>query len=255
MLAGEDFMIIKQMRAQGAYLTDIAAYIGCSGKTVRRYLRSDEPPAPRRRRMVKLEPFFNYVDMRLADNVWNAEVILQELREMGYTGGRTILRTYIQPRRKMRPARRTVRFETQPGYQLQHDWGEVDAEISGQPCKINFAVNTPGYSRRFHVYAAPRQDAEHTYESLVRAFGYFGGTVKTVLVDNQKAAVLKHDRNGVVIFNAGFRQPAEHYGFLPRACRPRRPRTKGKVEGTVAKISALVNFLPIFTSDSRYERI
>jgi len=41
--------------------------------------------------------------------------------DMGYTGGRSMLRYYIQPKRKMRPSKRTVRFETQPGYQLQHD--------------------------------------------------------------------------------------------------------------------------------------
>ncbi|MFS3266702.1 hypothetical protein ACK6SO_25135, partial [Escherichia coli] len=37
-----------------------------------------------------------------------------------------------------------------------------------------------------------------TYESLVRAFRYFGGCVKTVLVDNQKAAVLKNNNGKVV---------------------------------------------------------
>ncbi|HFU0670689.1 TPA: IS21-like element ISEc62 family transposase, partial [Escherichia coli] len=130
------------------------------------------------------------------------------------------------------PSKKTVRFETQPGYQLQHDWGEVEAEVAGQRCRVNFAVNTLGFSRRFHVFAAPKQDAEHTYESLVRAFRYFGGSVKTVLVDNQKAAVLKNN-NGKVVFNSGFLLLADHYGFLPRACRPRRARTKGKVERMV----------------------
>ncbi len=61
---------------------------------------------------------------------------------------------------------------------------------------------------------------------------YFGGSVKTVLVDNQKAAVLKNN-NGKVVFNSGFLLLADHYGFLPRACRPRRARTKGKVERMV----------------------
>lgn len=174
----------------------------------------------------------NYIDMRLAENVWNSEVIFAEIKAMGYTGGRSMLRYYIQPNRKMRPSKRTVRFETQPGYQLQHDWGEVEVEVAGQRCKVNFAVNTLGFSRRFHVFAAPKQDAEHTYESLVRAFRYFGGCVKTVLVDNQKAAVLKNN-NGKVVFNSGFLLLADHYNFLPRACRPRRARTKGKVERMV----------------------
>ncbi len=83
---------------------------------------------------------------------------------MGYTGGRSMLRYYIQPKRKMRPSKRTVRFETQPGYQLQHDQGEVEVEVAGQRCKVNFAVNTLRFSRRFHVFAAPKQDAEHTPE-------------------------------------------------------------------------------------------
>lgn len=203
MLSREDFFMIKQMRHQGAYIVDIATQIGCSERTVRRYLRYPSPPARKARlRMEKLRPFMEYIDMRLTENVWNAEVIFHEIRKMGYPGGRSTLRAYIQPKRKMRPGKKTVRFETQPGYQLQHYWGEIEAEVAGERCKINFAVNTLGYSRRLHVFAAPSQDAEHTYESLVRAFRYFGGGVKTVLVDNQKAAVLKN-LNGNVVFNAG----------------------------------------------------
>ncbi len=186
MLSREDFYMIKQMRQQGAYIVDIATQIGCSERTVRRYLKYPEPPARKtRHKMVKLKPFMDYIDMRLAENVWNSEVIFAEIKAMGYTGGRSMLRYYIQPKRKMRPSKRTVRFETQPGYQLQHDWGEVEVEVAGQRCKVNFAVNTLGFSRRFHVFAAPKQDAEHTYESLVRAFRYFGGCVKTVLIRRQ----------------------------------------------------------------------
>lgn len=39
--------------------------------------------------------------------------------------------------------------------------------------------------------------------------------------------------NGKVVFNSGFLLLADHYNFLPRACRPRRARTKGKVERMV----------------------
>lgn len=132
--------MIKQMRQQGAYIVDIATQVGCSERTVRRYLKYPEPPARKtRHKMVKLKPFMDYIDMRLAENVWNSEVILAEIRTMGYTGGRSMLRYYIQPKRKMRPSKKTVRFETQPGYQLQHDWGEVEVDVAGQRCKVNFA--------------------------------------------------------------------------------------------------------------------
>ena len=38
---------------------------------------------------------------------------------------------------------------------------------------------------------------------------------------------------GAVRFNERFKQLACHYGFVPKACRPYRPRTKGKVERIV----------------------
>ncbi len=79
-------------------------------RTVRRYLKYPEPPARKtRHKMVKLKPFMDYIDMRLAENVWNSEVIFAEIKAMGYTGGRSMLRYYIQPKRKMRPSKRTRR--------------------------------------------------------------------------------------------------------------------------------------------------
>ena len=41
------------------------------------------------------------------------------------------------------------------------------------------------------------------------------------------------NNNGKVVFNSGFLLLADHYNFLPWACRPRRARTKGKVERMV----------------------
>ncbi|WP_183331719.1 IS21 family transposase [Halomonas campaniensis] len=238
MLSREDFLMIRQLHQRGAHLVDIAHQIGCSERTVRRHLAREEAPTgrPARPRGSKLDPYKPIIDQLLADNVWNAEVIFQLIREQGYTGGVTIVRMYIQPKRALRPSKQTVRFETQPGFQLQHDWGEIETVIAGQRCKVNFAVNTLGYSRRFHAWAAPSQDAEHTYEALVQAFRHFGGVPRTVLVDNQKAAVLKHGRDHRVIFNAGFLQLANHYGFAPKACRPQRPRTKGKTERMVGYV-------------------
>jgi len=82
----------------------------------------------------------------------------------------------------------------------------------------------------------PGQDAEHTYQSLIESFHHFGGVPRTVLVDNQKAAVLSHQARSAAVFNEGFLQLAAHYGFTPRVCRPQRPRTKGKVERMVGYV-------------------
>ena len=135
----------------------------------------------------------------------------------------------------LRPSRATVRFETEPGRQLQSDWGELVVELAGVPTKVYFIVNLLGYSRRFHFWCTTSLDAEHTYEGLIRSLEYFGGLPKEVLVDNQKAAVLLHHHDRLQ-FNERFLDLASHYGFTPRACRPYRARTKGKDERMVGYI-------------------
>src|SRR5690554_1381346 len=171
MLSREDFLMIRQHHQRGAHPVDIAHQIGCSERTVRRHLTREEAPTgrPARPRGSKLDPYKPIIDQLLADNVWNAEVIFQLIREQGYTGGVTIVRIYIQPKRALRPSKQTVRFETPPGFQLQHDWGEIETLVAGQRCKVSFAVNTLGYSRRFHAWAAVSQDAEHTNTHLAVA--------------------------------------------------------------------------------------
>jgi hypothetical protein len=76
MLSREDFYMIKQMRKQGAYIVDIAPQVGCSERTVRQYLKYPEPPARKtRHKMAKLKLFMDYIDTRLAEDVWNGEVM------------------------------------------------------------------------------------------------------------------------------------------------------------------------------------
>ena len=149
MQSREDFLMIKQLRVQGAHIVDIAHRIGCSERTVRRYLALPAPPTgkPKHRRPSKLDPFKPFIDQQLANEVWNAEVIFQQLREQGYSGSSTLVREYIQPKRPLRASKQTVRYETQPGKQLQHDWGQIRTEVGGRMCTVNIAVNVLGYSR------------------------------------------------------------------------------------------------------------
>ena len=234
MLTKEDFRVIQALAKRGVYQNDIAAELGVHPKTVSRALkRGAAPTRERAPRPSKLDPFKPTIDALLADNVWNAVVILRELEAQGYDGGISILRAYITPKRALRPSRATVRFETAPGVQLQSDWGELTTIIAGQPTKVCFIVNQLAYSRRFHAWCTDSQDAEHTYEGLLRSFGYFGGVTQEVLVDNQKAAVVHHAAGAKVQFNQRFLDLAAHYGFTARACRPYRARTKGKDERMV----------------------
>jgi len=238
MIRKEDFAVMEALHERGIFQKDIAEQLRVHPKTVSRALqRQGAPERERVKRGSKLDVHKEQVDQLLAEGVWNARVILRELQADGYEGSYTILLEYIHPKRVLRPpSRGTVRFETEPGKQLQSDWGEVVVETAGQMRKVHFIVNELGYSRRFHFWCTDREDAEHTYEGLIRSFEYFGGVTEEVLVDNQKSAVLEASHTGQPKFNERFVDLALQYGFTPRACRPYRARTKGKDERMVGYI-------------------
>jgi transposase len=237
MIRKEDFAVIKSLAQRGVFQKDIALELGVHPRTVSRALkRKGAPEREREKSVSKLDPHKPTIDRLLSDGVWNAMVIWREIQAEGYTGRYTLLRDYIAPKRALRPGRATVRFETAPGQQLQSDWGEIEVVIADQPTAVAFIVNTLGYSRRFHFWGTDCQDAEHTYEGLIRSFEYFGGVTREVLVDNQKSAVLVPSNHGQPRFNERFLDLAGQYGFTPRACRPYRAQTKGKDERMVGYI-------------------
>src|SRR5271156_4266621 len=230
--------MIQERLRQGVYVKDIAAELGVHPRTVSRARQRGDAPRrpPPPARPSKLDRYKPEIDRLLAAGVWNAAVILREIQAQGYQGQASILRDYIRPKRPLRQARATVRFETAPGEQLQNDWAQFRTQVNGRLQEVHFAVNTLGYSRRFHFVAMACEDAEHTYESLIQSFEYFGGVTHEVLVDNQKTEVISHRVGVAVEYNARFLELAAHYGFQPRACRPRRARTKGKDERMVRYI-------------------
>ncbi len=238
MLKKEDWMEIKAQLDRGVYLKDIALELGVHPKTISRAVKRAGAPSGKRPKAQRsiLDPFKVDIDRMLKEGVWNGTVIFRELESRGYQGKTTLIRDYIRPKRPLRESKATVRFETPPGHQLQSDWGQIERVVGGKTQKVFFIVNTLGFSRRFHFWCTERDDAEHTYEGIALSFEYFGGVVREVLVDNMKAAVVSHRIGEKVRFNERFVDFAGHYGFTPRACRPRRARTKGKDERMVGYV-------------------
>ncbi|WP_259460866.1 transposase [Paraburkholderia sp. BL23I1N1] len=96
--------------------------------TVRKYLESGPPQRKARQPVVgKLAPFKAYLQGRVeaAKPDWiPATVLKREIEQRGYTGGLRRVQEYLQ---KLRSAARpdpVVRFDTEPGHQMQMDWIE-----------------------------------------------------------------------------------------------------------------------------------
>ena len=62
------------------------------------------------------------------------------------------------------------------------------------------------------------------------AFAELGGVPAQILYDRMKTVVLDEPKPGEIIYHPTLLALAAHYGFQPRACRPYRAKTKGKVE-------------------------
>lgn len=72
-------------------------------------------------------------------------------------------------------------------------------------------------------------------DGIEEALLYFGGVPQELLFDQMKAVITRDLRleGGALVRNAEFLRFARHWGFTPRACRPYRAQTKGKVERPV----------------------
>jgi hypothetical protein len=87
-----------------------------------------------------------------------------------------------------------------------------------------------GHSRLIWARFVAHQDLQTVLRCHVAAFEALGGAPGEILYDRMRTVVSGEDANGVVLFNTTLLDLARHYGFQPRACRPYRAKTKGKVE-------------------------
>lgn len=237
----DDVAVILRLHELGWGAKRIAREVGCSKNTVKRYLaqgqwRPARPPA----RPGQLAALTEWLADRFRQHRGNADVVRQDLiREHGITVSlRTVERAVAPLRQALRAeARATVRFETAPGDQLQIDFGERTVVIAGVKERCYFFVATLGYSRRPHVRVFRHQRQAAWLDGLESAFRAFGGVPRTVLVDNAKPLVVRHDpATREVTFHPRFLAFAQHWGVRPQACAPYRARTKGKDERGVGYV-------------------
>lgn len=234
MLTVEERFMIKDWFRKGLSISEIARLSGHDRKTVRARLREPVLPqrAPRRARRSKLDPFRAYLEKRLAEGVYNARKLYQEIRSQGYPGKESQVRAWVHPRRPLRAEQKaTLRFETAPGEQAQVDWGHFGViDYQGRERHLYAFVMTLGWSRAMYLEFTVSADAAWFLRCHLHAFQYFGGIPREILHDNLKTAVLGRDAEGHVHWHPRYLDFAHTYGFTPRACQPYRAQTKGKVE-------------------------
>jgi transposase len=229
--------MILDLHRQGVSVSAIARQTGLDRKTVRRYIASGlEPPAygPRKPRPNQLAPFEPYLRERVAAYPGlTGRRLHRELRERGYRGGYTAVTDFLRTVRPPPAAAFERRFETPPGQQAQVDFAYFQAEFSDEPGVVRvvwlFSL-VLGHSRMMWARFVAHQDLQTVLRCHAAAFEALGGVPAEILYDRMKTAVLGAAEAGGIAYNRVLLECARHYGFLPRACRPYRAKTKGKVE-------------------------
>lgn len=234
--------MILDLARQGLSVSAIARRTGHDRKTIRKYIeRGLEPPVykPREPGPSLIRPFEPYLRERVERfPELTGRRLWRELCDRGFTGAYSTVTEFL---RTVRPARPTVferRFETPPGKQAQVDFAFFKTTFTDEPEaeRIVWLFSMVlGHSRMMWARFVARQDLPTVLRCHIAAFEAFGGAPEQILYDRMKTAVLGEaedpDQLGKgIAYNPKLLDLAAHYGFLPKACRPYRAKTKGKVE-------------------------
>jgi len=253
-------MLLRQYLDQGLSQRDISERLGISERTIRRWVQAGDldrvltGPITYAKRPAKpslLDPYKPIITERLQDfPLLTCVRLLEEIRLAGYQGSYELLVKYtriVRPRPASEPV---VRFETPPGVQAQVDFATVDLPWG----KRYVLLVVLGYSRTLWARSFSRQTMQVLIEGMESAFTAFGGVPREVLFDQMKAVITADLRvqGGPLVHNEEFLRFAHHWGFVPRACRPYRAQTKGKVERPIAYMRSNFLYGRTFISDEHF---
>lgn len=237
---------IHRLKDMQFSIRQIAKTLNLDRGTVTRYIKHpDITRKPKRGRPSKLDPFRESIQEMVEQYPEvKAPVILRKISEKGFDGEITIVREYLRVLKYNVGGKQAfIRFESQPGQQIQIDWGHFGSLVyEGSLRKLYALAVIESHSRMLYVVFTHSQKQEVLHQCLVEAFHYFGGTPKEIVVDNMLTAVTERV-GSMVRFNESFLDFLRHFSITPVACNIRAPHEKGKVENSIKYLR--YNFWPL----------
>ena len=257
MQSEETWMELHALARHGWSIAALAREFGLNWRTARRYASTDEAPRyrPRARPAELSAAQVAHIERRLtACPDLRATVLLRELvDEYGYLGSYASLRRRVVILRPATAEEPVLRFETGPGIQTQGDWADVGAWPLGEGTADLFAfVAILGCSRMVALRFATDKTRPTTLRSIVRCVDDLGGATADFLTDRDTALMAGSRADGAPIYAPEWVDVAALLGTRPRACRPYRAKTKGKVERVIREIKE--DFLAWLTGQVLPER-
>ena len=225
-------------------LADLQRRTGLSRQVLRKWKQDGYRFHPHARTGQKAEKtvlsgYTGILDNLLRQGIKNSKVCLERLREQGYTGGLTSVKTYIRSHNHLLPAKRHQvepqgnrgrRYTTKPGEAFQMDWGFTNVSSNYETTyKAACFAMCCHHCGDDYVEFFPNARQENLFIGMIHGFQHLG-VPEYVLTDNMKSVVLRRDAEGRPVWQKDYEIFMDTIGFRTKLCKPRHPFTKGKIE-------------------------
>ena len=216
-------------------ISQIARQTEVSRLTVRRVISNDYPK--QKIYGSKLDPYRDEIKNILSEKpIMSNVLILEKLKQKGYTGQRSILGEYLLLLRGKKQQEAFLNLETLPGREAQADWAYCGEISCGRyKRKLYMFCMVLSYSRYLYIEFTVSMNMSTFLCCHINAFNYFGAIPQNILYDNLKSVVKsRYGKN--ITYNGQFLDFAGWYGFNPKVCNIRAGNEKGKVERAIQYI-------------------
>jgi transposase len=225
----EDWITIRNLKKRNPNMGTkaIAKKLGLSRNIVKKALRSEDPPAYKRKAYTnpELEPFHDFIMEKYFVKKLKGSRVLNDLRSKGCKVSSSAFYRHIQ-QYKTEYTRAYMRYETKPGEQGQFDWSPYTVMIEGKLIKIQVFCFILGCSRyRTYMYSLS-QTQSSVFEALEEGSGRIGGVPERIQTDNHATLYIAKKKE----WNPRYIRFASHYGFQPSRSEVRHPWSKGIYE-------------------------
>jgi transposase len=232
MLSQSQRSAILELHAQGISKREIARVLNLSRLSVRKVLRSQSAAVPLLQRSEKAEAYREQILEQLARCKGNLVRVHEELIALGADISYPALTGFCRRHGiGQTPKVPAGHYHFDPGDEIQHDTSPHEAEIAGKKRKVQSASAVLCYSRMIFFQGYPRFQRFDCKVFLSEALGYFGGSSRSVMIDNTHVVVLRGSGATMIpvpemdAFSQrfGFRFAAHEIGDANRSARVERP--------------------------------
>lgn len=191
-----------------------------------------------------VEPYTDEVTAWVKDGIQGTTIHQALVRNYGFEGSYSSVRRFLTQLKETHPEVTTI-LDFAPGEAAQVDFGsgpQIIDVFTGEVIKTWFFVMTLCFSRHQYAEIVTNQKVDTWLACHRRAFEFFGGVPKKLIIDNAKCAITRACYHDPAV-QRSYATCAEGYGFIISPCPPRDPKKKGRVESGVKYVKK--NFMPL----------